>query len=199
MAGNLFSQIVMNDTAREQGLHFFQKGKVDYGLNLGSEFSSVSGFGSALNTSVAPHFYYNVNKRFRIGGGISMTTTNYFNAKPWFAGESPAPSNGSFTTGGIFISGQYLVSDRLTLSGSAFKLFPVTRDPLSYNPFNPISKNGAQGVNFNVDYKVGEHVHIQAGFRYSQGISPYHYGTYNSDPFGQGGYIPGPGSNHMGW
>ena len=195
----LFSQTMAADSGFNRIRHVFQPGRVDYGVNLGSEFTAVSGFGSGLTTQVAPHFFYNVSKRFRIGGGISIATTNYFNARSWFPNETTAPANGSFQTGSVFVSGQYLLSDRLTLSGSAYKIFPITKDPLAYNPFNPISRNGAQGVNFNVDYKIGEHMHIQAGFRYSQGVNPYSAGSFNSDPFQTGSYGNGFGSGHPRW
>ena len=194
----MFCQTLAGDTGAS-GSFFFKPGKFDYGVNLGSEFTSFSGFGSALSTQVAPHFYYNVNKRFRLGGGISVGTTHYMNARSWYQNEQSSPSNGYFTNATLFISGQYLVNDRLTISGSAFKIFPVTKDPLPYNPFNPVSRNGAQGVNFNVDYKVGEHMHIQAGFRYSQGLNPYGINSYNNDPFRQGSYLPGIGTGNPGW
>ena len=197
----LFSQTVLSDSSAAGSGHFFQKGKFDYGLNLGSEFTSASGFGSAFSTQVSPHFYYNVSKRFRIGGGITAANTGYINAKPLFGNESVHGSSGNFTTAGIFVSGQYLVNDRLTITGSAFKIFPVSRDPLPYNPFNPVSPNGAQGINFNVGYKVGKNMYIQAGFRYSEGLSPYNNsnGRYPADPFHQGSFVPGFGTTNPGW
>ena len=183
----------MNDSVFSNGQRFFQVKKFDYGLTLGSQFTSVSGFGSGLNTYIAPHFSYSLNKRLSIGGGISITTTNYFNARSWFQNEQFAGSNGNFTNATVFVNGQYLVNDRLTLYGSAFKIFPVNKDPLPYSPFNPVSRNGAQGVNFNVDYKIGEHIHIQAGFRYSQGLNPYNTNSYYNDPFQSGCNVPGFG------
>ena len=189
----VFCQVMMNDSIFRNDLPFFQSKKFDYGFTLGSQFTSVSGCGSALNTYVAPHFSYNLNRRLSIGGGISFSTTNYFNARSWFQNEQSAGSNGNFTNASVFVYGQYLVNDRLTLYGSAFKIFPVTKDPLPYNPFNPVSQNGAQGVNFNVDYKIGEHMHIQAGFRYSQGLSPYNTNSYYNDPFQSGYNVPGFG------
>jgi len=189
----LFSQTKPADSLAPDSPHFFQPRKFDYGLTLGSEFTSISGFGSGLTTYVTPRISYNMSKRFSIGGGFSIIQTNYFGAKPYFQNEQNAFSNGNFTSAMLFVSGQYLVNDRLTIYGSAFKQFPITQDPLPYNPFNPVSKNGAQGIHFNVGYKIGKNVMIQAGFRYSEGMNPYNcYSNYN-DPFHSGSYIPGAG------
>ncbi len=178
----VFCQVSATDSVFRNDERFLQQKKFDYGVNLGSEFTSVSGFGSGLSTYISPHFTYRVNKRFNIGGGINIVTTNYINARSWYQNEQSAGSNGNYSSASIFVCGQYLVNERLTLSGSAFKLFPITKDPLPYNPFNPVSRNGAQGVNFNVDYKIGEHMHIQAGFRYSQGLNSYNANPYYNDP-----------------
>ncbi|MEI7663573.1 MAG: hypothetical protein WCK34_15295 [Bacteroidota bacterium] len=196
---SLCSQTLMVDSVFTGSQHLLQPGKFNYGLNLGSEFASIKGFGSEITTQVSPHFSYNVSKRFSVGIGIGMGTTHYINARSWFQNEQPAASNGSFTTGSIYVSGQYLVSDRITLSGSAFKIFPVTKDPLPFNPFNPVSRNGAQGANLNIDYKISDHFHIQANFRYSQGLSPFNLHSGYNDPFQPGSLVPGFSNNNSGW
>ncbi len=196
---NAFSQVMMNDTVFNSGLHVFQPKKFDYGVTLGSEFTSTSGFGSGLNTYLTPHFSYNINKRLSIGGGFSIVQTNYFKARSYFQNEQNSFSNGSFTSAMIFVNGQYLVNDRLTIYGSAFKQFPITNDPLPYNPFNPVSPNGAQGVNFNVGYKVGKNMFIQAGFRYTQGVNPYSPNPFYNDPFHSGSFVPAYGMGNPAW
>jgi hypothetical protein len=188
--GSVFCQDVLHDSLTGSGQHLFQPGKSDYGLTLGSSFSSVSGFGSALNTYVTPRFSYNLSKRFAVGGGISIIQSNYFNVKTYSPTEANSNFNGNSTSAVVFVNGQYIVNNRLTLTGSAFKQIPVTQTPLTYNPFNPVSAKGAQGVNFNIGYRVGEHMYIQAGFRYTEGVNPYytdpfHRNTYMNDSFGE--------------
>jgi hypothetical protein len=195
----LFCQNMMRDSVWSNDQRFFQPKKFDYGVTLGSEFITASGFGSGLNTYVTPHISYNLNKRLSIGGGFSVVQTNYFNASSYFQNEPNSFSNGSFTSAMLFVNGQYLVNDRLTIYGSAFKQFPITKDPLPYNPFNPVSPNGAQGINFNVGYKVGKNMYIQAGFRYTEGINPYNVHQFYNDPFQSGSYVPGYGMRNAGW
>jgi hypothetical protein len=127
-----------------------------------------------------------VSKRFRIGGGITYINTNLFNTRSFYSGESAPGFNGNYSTGMVHVNGTYLVNNKLTLSGSAFKAFPISGDPLPYNPFSPISPKGAQGVNFSIDYKVAENFHIQAGFGYSEGVNPYYGNSYYQNPFQQG-------------
>ncbi len=195
----VFCQSTIKDSLSDNDQHLFQPKKIDYGLNIGSEFISMSGFGSGLNTYVTPHVSYNLNKRLSIGGGFSIVQTNYFKARSYFQDEQNSFSNGGFTSATLFVSGQYLVNDRLTIFGSAFKQFPITKDPLPYNPFNPVSPSGAQGINFNVGYKIGRNMYIQAGFRYSQGLNPYNANPYYDDPFQAGSYVPGMGLGNPRW
>jgi hypothetical protein len=176
-------QVMHHDTVMAPANHLFQPKKFNYGVTLGSQFASVSGYGSALNTFVTPRISYNVNKRLSIGGGVSLIQSNYFNARSYGYNEPARGSNGNFTSAMIFVEGQYLVNDRLTVYGSAFKQLPVTKDPLPYNPFNPVSARGAQGIDFNVGYRVGDHMYIQAGFHYIDGVNPYSSGPLNRNPF----------------
>jgi hypothetical protein len=183
LAAHSFCQLPAFDTLSASGEGLLQPKKFDYGLTLGSQFTSVSGYGSSLNTYVTPRVSYNLSNRFRIGGGISIIQTNYFNAGSWFHNEQTRGSNGNYTSALVFVDGQYIVNKRLTIYGSAFKQIPITQDPLPYNPFNPVSSKGAQGINFNVGYKVGEHMYIQAGFRYSDGVNPYSADPFHQSPF----------------
>jgi hypothetical protein len=184
-----FGQVVVHDSLAGNGSTPYQPKKFSYRVSLGSEFTTAGGYGSALSTFVTPQVSYSLNKRLSIGGGISVVQTNYFDAKPLWGNEQISGYCGNFTSAVIFVNGQYLVSDRLSITGSAYKQIPISQDPLPYNPFNPVSARGAQGFNVNVGYRIGEHVMIEAGFRYSDGINPYNANPFyrNSsvyDPFG---------------
>jgi len=171
------SQPIIADTLTGKSLGFIPK-KFDYHLSLGTQFSTTSGYGSGLTTYITPSVNYTINKRFRIGGGIRITNTNLFNAKPFFISESFPAYNGNFSTATIFMNGQYLLSSRLTLYGSAYKEFPISGNPLPNTLFYPVSRNGAQGIQMNIDYKIGKNFRLEAGFGYSQGASLFY------EPFG---------------
>jgi hypothetical protein len=176
-------QVLPDESTSTGNERLFQPKKFDYHLSLGSEFTTTSGFGSALNTYVTPSVSYTLNNRLRIGGGLSIIQTNYFNARSWYNETGTAGSSGNFTSALIYVDGQYLVNDRLSIYGSAFKQFAITPDPLPYNPFNPVSPNGAQGIDLSIGYKVSDHFSFQLGFRYSDGVNPYYQDPFNTNPF----------------
>lgn len=158
--------------------------RLNYGLSLGTEFTASTWYGTGFTTWVTPSVSYGLTPKLRIGGGISFQTTNYQLPVGWRATEYGANGWNNFTTATIFLNGSYQVNDRLMIFGSAFKQVPLTSDPLPYNPFSPISSKGAQGVDFNVGYRIGRNVHIQAGFRYSEGLNPWYQNSVYGDPFG---------------
>lgn len=174
------------DTTNRSSFTGFQPGKFDYHLSLGSQFTTASGYGSDFTSFVSPGISYNISKRFRLGGGITYINTSLINVHNWATGDAAPGISGNYSTGMININGTYLVNNRLTLSGSAFKAFPISSEPLPYNPYNPISSKGAHGVNFNIDYKIADNFHIQAGFSYSEGVNPYYRNSYYQNPFQQG-------------
>ncbi|MCK9204547.1 MAG: hypothetical protein M0P58_08980 [Bacteroidales bacterium] len=190
-----FSQVSLSDSIKNGSFTGFCPHAFDYSLSIGSQFTFMQGYGSGLTSYVNPHFSYSFNDRLRIGGGISISNTQYFDAKPIsLNGESIPGTNGNFTSATIFVNGQYLANKRLTIYGSAFKQFPITRDPLPYNPFTPFSCKSAQGIDINMDYRIGENFHIQAGFRYSEGIQGGYNTPYQTNPFYTNPFNTGIGS-----
>lgn len=176
----------------------FTGNRMNYNVSLGSQFSSMNGYGSAFTSWVTPSLTYRISPKFTLGGGLSISTTNYLNTRTWGQTESNG-FTGNFTTATLFVNGSWLVNDRITIFGSAFKQFPITSDPLPYNPFNPVSRKGAQGVNFSIDYKIAEGFHLQAGFRYSEGVNPYYRNSMFGDPFNAGPMIPAYGPMQPHW
>jgi len=191
---NLLPQAAPSDTSarqKSQALSRYQLKKPVFHVTAGLEFSTTSGYGSGFTQYVVPTVSYPLGKKFMISGGIAIANTNYFNAKPFYPGENFQPYNGNYTSLTIFASGTYFVNDRLTISGSLYKEIPVAGKPLPYSPYNPISGQGSQGVNMNVQYKIGQHMFIQAGFGIHQGRDPY-----STNPFSP--YHTGaPGSMNM--
>ncbi len=165
-------------TVRKTTASRFQLKKPEYHVTAGMEFSTTSGYGSGFTQYVVPTVSYPLGKRFLISGGIAVANTSYFNARPFFTGENFTPYNGNYTSLTVFAQGTYFVNDKLTISGAFYKQIPIAGKPLVYSPYYPISQQGAQGLNLNVQYKLGEHVFIQAGFEMNQGMNPYDVNPY---------------------
>jgi len=169
------------DTLRNQGSKTISGSplhKPEYHVSVGMDFSTASGYGSAFTQYVVPQISYRISRKFMVSGGIAIANTNYFNARPLYSGDIFQPYNGNYTSLTVFAGGTYFVTDRLTISGSFYKEFPVSGKTLTYSPYNPVSGQGSQGLNMNINYKVGEHMFIQAGFRVNQGRN-----QYNSNPY----------------
>ena len=168
----------------------FKVHRLSTNVQLGSFFTATSGFGSSFSTYISPNFSYALSPRFRISAGMTIINTQLMGIKPLFQSEQSSLINGNLTNTLIYVCGEYLVNDRLKVSGTLYKQF---------NVFNTIQnqknlKNfNAQGAYMKVDYKVFENFHIQAGFGYSKGMSPYNsyfrspynnsYSPFITDPF----------------
>lgn len=172
-------------------------GKPEFHVMVGSEFSTSSGYGSGLTEYVIPQVSYPLGKRFVVSGGIAVMNTNYFNAKPLFFNENTPGYNGNYTSVTLFASGKYFVNDRLIIGATVYKEIPAAGKPLVYSPYDPISQQGAEGFHLNAQYKIGQHMFIEAGFGMNRGgwnsfnsnpYSPYHSNGIGSfggmDPFG---------------
>jgi hypothetical protein len=161
----------------------FTPGKISSGVQLGTYFNSFSGYGSSFTTYVSPHISYAFNSRFRINAGVTILNSSLYGVKPWYSMNQESTLNGNFTNALIFVSGDYLVNDRLKVSGTLFKEFNLLNSVAGNNPYN---RDNAQGAFMKVDYKVFENFHIEAGFGYSKGVDPYsgYFGNpYSYSPF----------------
>ena len=158
----------------------FQPG--DFGFTLsagafaGTNFNGDSWFG----TSVSPSFAYNVSPRFRLRAGVSLFQgfgDNYYysNFDRYYY-----PMHTSGTTTSVFVQGDYLLNDKLMLSGSVYKYF----SPYNFNSDDPrIQGPDGEGFMFNINYRPAKDFEINASFEYSRGNR-----LYNPNPF----YRPSP-------
>ena len=153
--------------------------QIHVGVTAGTQFTTTSGYGSGLSTYVSPNLTYRLSNRFSISGGISIVNTSLYGVKPWYSsveGNSIPGFSGNFTQTTLWVSGQYLLGDHITITGTLYKTLDVPGTTYSNYPFY---KSNPQGAHLNVGYKVNDHFHIEAGFGYSQGGYGYHYDPYN--------------------
>ena len=136
------------------------------GAFAGSDFHGNSWFG----TSVAPALAYNVSDRFRLKVGVNITQ-GYGNALYGWYDNFYYPANNSPTTTSIFVQGDYLLSNKLMLSGAVYKYF----SPYNININDPRFKSpDGEGILFNINYRPARNFEINASFEYGRGNSPYY-------------------------
>lgn len=171
-------------TVDSSGNMRFVPGDMGFSLEAGGGFAS---FGKAGMYSVytSPSVAYNISDRFRIRGGVTLYN-NFGDLYPGY-GETPAAHH-SMTGTRVFVSGDYLLSNKLMLSGSAYK---------DFTPLNPAFVNdprmnggGSEGMIFNIRYSPARNLHINATIEYHN--VP---GYYRPTPF----YNPSPFRPNYGW
>lgn len=149
--------------------------RLNYNLEVGASYNSYFG----ASTYVKPTARYQISDKFR--GYASFT----------YVHNMPQNSVVGTTEGGtmlrrtngqqqyiVSVGGDYLVNDRLMLSGNVWKDFSnVPQQPGAYNNFNYM---GRQGADFSATYKITENFSVTGAVRYQEGGSPYYSPFYNS-------------------
>jgi hypothetical protein len=151
------------------------------GAFAGSNFHGSSWFG----TSLSPALAYNVTGRFRLKAGVTIFQSF---GNPAYNGYDGfyRPYDGNNTTTGIFIQGDYILNNKLTISGAFYKYF----SPQNIGINDPRYKSpDGESYLLNLNYHPIGNFEINATFEYSNGAGINHY-----DPFYQPGlFSPGPG------
>jgi hypothetical protein len=161
--------------------------KLHIGIQAGTEFMTTSGYGSGFSTFLSPTLTYPVSKKFMVSGGFSIINTSLYGFKPYYSFPEERSYSGNITQAMLWVSGQYLLSDRVTITGTAYKTIDIFGEKLRNSSFY---KNNPQGAYLNVGYKISDNMHIEAGFGYSRGSHGYSFGYPYSPGFGSSNYNP---------
>ena len=144
---------------------FYTPYKIQYQFLTGAQFSR---FGSA--TFFQPSILFPVTKRFSTFASVNFIHTygsnlNIYSSEPGFTG---ANTNASQLHSVVQVGGNYMVNERLNLTGSVWRDF--SKQPVLYNmPINVFSPGGTQGMQFRAHYKLTDNFSVSGGFRYSNG------------------------------
>ena len=153
--------------------------KPSYSLQAGATFAGRYGSASCLSPTVS----LPLSKRFSVFGGVTYLRTTpgaaFAPSVAEGAGRPLMPGTNHYLIQG---GGQYALSDRLSLTGSAWKdLTPAGQ--FGVNPYAGFGGNLGQGVNLRADYHITENFSVSGGVRVSNGatIAP---GGYYGSPWG---------------
>ena len=160
----------------------FKPGDIGFSLQAGTGFGSNFHGNTSFSTFVSPALAYNVSSRFRLKAGV--TVFNNF-GDPLYAGYdnyySPIMSKG--TTTSVFVQGDYLLSNKLMISGALYKDFysfnAHVTDPRLKTP-------ESQGMILNLNYRPARNFEINASFGYGTGNR-----SMLHDPFYRNSMFPG--------
>ena len=169
------SQINMFNNQTNDG--FLSNSKPKVSVALSTSFSTF-GYGySAIGTSIMPKLTLPVSNKFSLSAGIGYSTF-------FMSGNHQSPFNSAPNNyGHIFVSGDYLLSERITLRGTAYKTFSLDSSPPLVESSYPSYDFSSQGVIMDIEYKVTENFRVNIGFEYRQQNYPmYSPGMYPSTP-----------------
>jgi hypothetical protein len=164
------------------GRLLFKPGDIGVTMQVGTSFASNFNGNSSFGTYISPALAYNVSSKFRIKAGVSVFT-NF--GDPYYAGYDNIgyPVLNSGTTTSLFVQGDYLLSNKLMLSGTLYKDFNSfnanSTDPRIKSPEN-------QGMILNLNYRPTNSFEINASFEYGSGNR-----SMLSSPFYHNGMFPG--------
>ena len=170
------------------------KPKTDFGLQLGTSFSTGFAGSSLFSQSIAPHFQFNPTQRFSLVLGTVFSSGQLtgsggfspFGFTPF--GESPAAHQQLFSTT-VYAMGAYQLNPRLTITGASWverNNFNMAQPQMNSQAFN----FGPRGMMVGFDYRITENLSFGAQVRMSQGYnqfnqfhSPFQRGFMGTSPF----------------
>ena len=171
------TQYVVDST----GNLLFKPGDIGFSMQVGTTFGGNFKGNSAFSTYVSPAMAYNISPRFRLKAGVTIFQ-NF--GDPYYAGyDYYSPVINSGTTTSVFVQGDYLLSNKLLLSGAFYKDINAFNSNIS----DPRLKTpDSQGMILNLNYRPTSSFEINASFEYGNGTrSALH------SPFYPGSMFPG--------
>ena len=154
--------------------------RLSYDFSVGAMYNTQFGASSYIK----PTARYQISNRFRAHASFTFVNTmpySYAQATPE-GGTVMRRSSGQqhYIVG---VGGDYLVNDRLILSGNIWRDF--SNMPTQPGLYNSFYSPGRMGADFSASYKVTSNITLTGGIRYTDGASPYASPFYNSG-FGNG-------------
>lgn len=165
--------------------------RLGFSVDFGFGFAAGSNNNSGTYTYVAPYLSYMVTPKFKldVGGIISKGFNSFYNY------QTTAISSNN-TNYFLFARGNYLLTDRLTISGAFYKSFSPNNSLISENKNKNILNNA--GMSLGVDYKINDHMIIGAQVSVSNGSAGNYFMQSNAGHFG--GFSQNRcGNGFMGW
>jgi hypothetical protein len=130
------------------------------------------GIGSVGSTFIGANASYPVAPRFSVEFGAALNYSQLTYLPKGLFPENHLTKQGLHATGmTLYTRGNYFVSSRLTLAGTAFKSFSPYESP-SVSPY--FLNVNRQGMSFELNYRLFENFHVGAQFSFMKSNSPFY-------------------------
>lgn len=182
-----FYQPVDSATIAENKKEQMHKGETDFGVTMGTGYSSFSG--GVMNSYIAPKMKYQLTEDFRLDVGTMISTTNSgLSQSSIIQSSNNSPKNFGFSGRGI-----YTPTEKLSISFSGtYMEFDNAMQPFNHYPRQNNDMN-YKSMSLGMGYEITEKSSINIEFRYSNGnngmYSPYNnnfhspHSPYNNQSF----------------
>jgi hypothetical protein len=150
----------INNQPPNKKVSLLSPNRMNFKLDMGVGF--VGGSNSGMYTFLAPYLRYAVTPKFKLDvGGIITEGTNSF-----YPEQSGNHSNTSVL---LFARGNYLLTNRITVSGSIYKTF-YPNSSLSTDLNNKYSTQN-YSYSLGMDYKINKHLSFGAQVIVNKGMN----------------------------
>ncbi len=174
------------DTTSKKGIEDFEKNsplfknkRLGFSMEMGAGVSG-SKYGIGSYTYFSPFLNYRVSPRFRLDFGASyIQGFNNFKTNDLYG----FGSNQSYLS--LFARGNYLVSDKLLISGTVYKTFDLTK-PQNSDLNNQKRSLENYGIIVGAEYKITENLTIGAQVNFSDRNSGYYNNPFYPCGFSNG-------------
>jgi len=164
---------VLNDAPDLNTLKIPEIRKVSFSFTTGMMLGTSGHKNNFAAAYIAPAVAYSITPRFRVrAGGV-------FTSSP--SGESSAGIRNNVA---LFVAADYRVTDRITITGSYYKLpennlFRQSIAPEVYNRYNTYYRMPSESMSLGLNYEIAKGLYFGAEFRFSNDYQP----SINSFPF----------------
>ena len=156
--------------------------KVSFSLSTGMMLETAGTNYNFATAYIAPAVAYNISPRLRIRAGGLIFFNSFHNTtfSSYQTGESSA---GMWNNMALFVAADYFVTDRMTLSGSYYKmpenyLFQQSAVPEVYNRYNMYYNYPAESMSLGLNYRIAKGFYFGAGIIFSNGYPSYSLNPY---------------------
>lgn len=183
----LEAQTMMHDNTKNNS--YINNSKPQLSASLSTSFTSFGSGVNSIGTSFMPQITFPMSQKFAVTAGIGYSTFFIGNSN-----QSLFQSNQS-QYGHVFVAGDYMVNDKISLRGTAYKTFRLDSPNPSIESGFPGYDFSSQGIIMDVEYRVTDNFRINVGFEYRQQNYPMYGPGFNNNSPHMGGLSPFPGFN----
>lgn len=155
---------------------FFKKPlKPNFGIQMGTSVGTDFRNGAVWSNYFAPQVSYQVNPRFNVNIGTMFASHQFNTSLRTGEGFNSTPARSLQTF--VYTQGQYMVSERVRLTGTAFyELNQFSQPRMNAQATNFQSK----GASMHADFKITDNFSVGAGVQISNGNPYLRNGLYNN-------------------